>query len=177
MAARWILYACRTASILRPGVEDRPRHAHQNLGHGRGRTPRFLVKPVERRKGGEQGDHVLGLLQRAARAKAILRREAGRQLAQALVRFPRVGQPAEEGRICGPMGHRSGDDGPEINLVRPAGDLRGLGHRRQHTGPRTEVVVDAQARDAGIVGSERQGLWAYYYVKPEALEELSAWLS
>ena len=32
-------------------------------------------------------------------------------------------------------------------------------------------------REAGIVGSERQGLWAYYYVKPEALEELSAWLS
>ena len=32
-------------------------------------------------------------------------------------------------------------------------------------------------RDAGIVGSERQGLWAYYYVKPEALKELSAWLS
>jgi ArsR family transcriptional regulator len=32
-------------------------------------------------------------------------------------------------------------------------------------------------RDAGIVGSERQGLWAYYYVKPEALEELSAWLT
>lgn len=32
-------------------------------------------------------------------------------------------------------------------------------------------------RDAGIVGSERQGLWAYYYVLPETLEELSAWLS
>ncbi len=32
-------------------------------------------------------------------------------------------------------------------------------------------------REAGIVGSERQGLWAYYYVKPEALEELSAWLT
>jgi ArsR family transcriptional regulator len=31
-------------------------------------------------------------------------------------------------------------------------------------------------RDAGIVGSERRGLWAYYYVIPEALEELSAWL-
>jgi ArsR family transcriptional regulator len=31
-------------------------------------------------------------------------------------------------------------------------------------------------RDAGIVGSEREGLWAYYYVIPEALEELSAWL-
>src|SRR5580704_26976 len=32
-------------------------------------------------------------------------------------------------------------------------------------------------REAHIVGSERQGLWAYYFVIPEALEELSAWLS
>lgn len=32
-------------------------------------------------------------------------------------------------------------------------------------------------RDAGIVGFERQGLWAYYYVIPDALKELSAWLS
>jgi ArsR family transcriptional regulator len=32
-------------------------------------------------------------------------------------------------------------------------------------------------REAGIVGSERRGLWAYYYVNPEALEELSKWLS
>jgi ArsR family transcriptional regulator len=31
-------------------------------------------------------------------------------------------------------------------------------------------------RQAGIVGSERVGLWAYYYVEPDALEELSAWL-
>jgi ArsR family transcriptional regulator len=31
-------------------------------------------------------------------------------------------------------------------------------------------------REAGIVGSERVGLWAYYYVILEALEELSAWL-
>ena len=31
-------------------------------------------------------------------------------------------------------------------------------------------------RDAGIVGSEREGLWAYYYVIPENLKELSAWL-
>jgi ArsR family transcriptional regulator len=35
----------------------------------------------------------------------------------------------------------------------------------------------AKLRAAGIVDSERRGLWAYYYVKPEALEELSAWLS
>jgi len=32
-------------------------------------------------------------------------------------------------------------------------------------------------RDAGIVGSERRGLWAYYYVNSESLEELTAWLS
>ena len=29
-------------------------------------------------------------------------------------------------------------------------------------------------RQAGLVGSERQGLWAYYYVIPDALAELSA---
>ena len=32
-------------------------------------------------------------------------------------------------------------------------------------------------REAGIVDSERRGLWAFYYVIPNALEELSAWLS
>src|SRR5437588_3143260 len=32
-------------------------------------------------------------------------------------------------------------------------------------------------RDAGLVDSERCGLWAYYYVLPEAMKELSAWLS
>jgi ArsR family transcriptional regulator, arsenate/arsenite/antimonite-responsive transcriptional repressor len=31
-------------------------------------------------------------------------------------------------------------------------------------------------REAGVVGFERPGLWSYYYVIPEALEELSAWL-
>jgi ArsR family transcriptional regulator len=30
-------------------------------------------------------------------------------------------------------------------------------------------------REAGIVDSERQGLWAYYYVRPGALTELAAW--
>jgi ArsR family transcriptional regulator, arsenate/arsenite/antimonite-responsive transcriptional repressor len=32
-------------------------------------------------------------------------------------------------------------------------------------------------RDAGIVDCERKGLWAYYYVLPEALDELAGWLS
>src|ERR687897_2509351 len=30
-------------------------------------------------------------------------------------------------------------------------------------------------REAGVVDSERQGLWASYYVNPDALEEVSAW--
>jgi ArsR family transcriptional regulator len=32
-------------------------------------------------------------------------------------------------------------------------------------------------RAAGVVDSERRGLWAYYYVVPGALMEIAAWLS
>jgi ArsR family transcriptional regulator len=32
-------------------------------------------------------------------------------------------------------------------------------------------------RAAGLVDSERRGLWAYYYVIPDALEELAGWLT
>jgi ArsR family transcriptional regulator, arsenate/arsenite/antimonite-responsive transcriptional repressor len=32
-------------------------------------------------------------------------------------------------------------------------------------------------RAAGIVDCERRGLWAYYYVLPDALDELAGWLS
>ena len=31
-------------------------------------------------------------------------------------------------------------------------------------------------REARLVDSERRGLWAYYYVVPDAMKELSAWL-
>lgn len=31
-------------------------------------------------------------------------------------------------------------------------------------------------REAGLVDSERRGLWVYYYVLPETLGELTAWL-
>jgi ArsR family transcriptional regulator, arsenate/arsenite/antimonite-responsive transcriptional repressor len=31
-------------------------------------------------------------------------------------------------------------------------------------------------REAGIVESERRGLWAYYYVRAGALDELADWL-
>lgn len=32
-------------------------------------------------------------------------------------------------------------------------------------------------RDAGLVGVQRRGQWAYYYVLPDALKELTSWLS
>jgi len=32
-------------------------------------------------------------------------------------------------------------------------------------------------REAGLVDSERRGLWAYYYVLPGALAEFGAWVS
>jgi ArsR family transcriptional regulator len=31
-------------------------------------------------------------------------------------------------------------------------------------------------RDAGLVGSEKQGLWAYYHVLPGGLDPLARWL-
>jgi ArsR family transcriptional regulator len=31
-------------------------------------------------------------------------------------------------------------------------------------------------REAGLVESEKRGLWAFYYVLPGALDELSGWL-
>jgi ArsR family transcriptional regulator len=31
-------------------------------------------------------------------------------------------------------------------------------------------------REAGLVDVERRGLWAYYYVIPDDLEELTRWL-
>ncbi|HME04872.1 MAG TPA: metalloregulator ArsR/SmtB family transcription factor [Solirubrobacteraceae bacterium] len=30
---------------------------------------------------------------------------------------------------------------------------------------------------AGVLGTERRGLWAYYYTRPEWPKELTAWLS
>jgi ArsR family transcriptional regulator len=31
--------------------------------------------------------------------------------------------------------------------------------------------------NAGVIGTERRSLWAYYYVLPDATKELSTWLS
>ena len=32
-------------------------------------------------------------------------------------------------------------------------------------------------RDAGLVGSEKRGLWVYYFVVPGAMDDLVGWLS
>lgn len=32
-------------------------------------------------------------------------------------------------------------------------------------------------RDAGLVASEKQGLWVYYYVLPGSIDALAAWLA
>jgi ArsR family transcriptional regulator len=32
-------------------------------------------------------------------------------------------------------------------------------------------------REAGVVDSERRGLWAYYYVRPESFKEIARWLT
>jgi ArsR family transcriptional regulator len=31
--------------------------------------------------------------------------------------------------------------------------------------------------NAGVIGTERRGLWAYYYVLEDSLKELTAWLT
>ena len=31
-------------------------------------------------------------------------------------------------------------------------------------------------REAGLIGSEKRGLWVYYFVRPGALDELAGWL-
>ena len=31
--------------------------------------------------------------------------------------------------------------------------------------------------NAGVIGTERRGLWAYYFVLPDGLKELETWLS
>ena len=48
---------------------------------------------------------------------------------------------------------------------------------RCSTSPSPPSPPPQDAPRAGIVDSERRGLWAYYYVLPDALKELTAWLS
>jgi ArsR family transcriptional regulator, arsenate/arsenite/antimonite-responsive transcriptional repressor len=109
---------------------------------------------------------------------------------------PKVKRPAGEPR-CEPTIHP--DVRPEL-AIRMAAVARALGDPvrlqlidvlRKHAGkvcvcelvPLFDLSQPTVShhlkvlRQAGLVGSERQGLWAYYYVIPGALNELSAWLS
>ena len=109
---------------------------------------------------------------------------------------PKIKRPAGE-RCCGPVVY---PDVERDHAVRMAAIAKALGDPvriqlvdvlRKHAGkvcvcelvPLFDLSQPTVShhlrvlREAGIVGSERQGLWAYYYVVPDALEELSAWLS
>jgi hypothetical protein len=49
--------------------------------------------------------------------------------------------------------------------------------RRGHLAAAAHSLAPPQeAAQAGLVDSERRGLWAFYHVRPDALEELSGWL-
>jgi hypothetical protein len=54
--------------------------------------------------------------------------------------------------------------------------LRAVAECSTSRSPRCRTTLK-KLRDAGIVGVERRGLWAYYYVLPDARKELSQWLS
>ena len=109
---------------------------------------------------------------------------------------PKTKRPAGE-RCCEPVVYPDVERG---EAVRMAGVAKALGDPvrlqlvdvlRKHAGkvcvcelvPLFEISQPTlshhlkKLRAAGIVDSERHGLWAYYYVKAEALKELSAWLS
>jgi ArsR family transcriptional regulator len=109
---------------------------------------------------------------------------------------PKVKRPAGE-RCCDPVVYPDVERSEAVRLARAAkalGDpvrLQLVDVLRKHAGkvcvcelvPLFDLSQPTVShhlkvlRDAGIVGSERQGLWAYYFVIPDAIKELAAWLS
>ena len=109
---------------------------------------------------------------------------------------PKQKRPAGE-RCCDPVVYPDVDRGQALRMAEVAkalGDpirLQLVDVLRKHAGkvcvcelvPLFDVSQPTlshhlgKLRAAGIVDSERRGLWAYYYVIPDALQELSAWLS
>ena len=73
-------------------------------------------------------------------------------------------------------------DPVRVQLDRRAAEARRQGLRLRARAavrplPTHRVASPEGAPRGGLVDSERRGLWAYYYVIPDALEELAAWLS
>jgi len=109
---------------------------------------------------------------------------------------PKTKRPAGE-RCCDPVAYPEVDRAQAIRMTEVAkalGDpirLQLVDVLRKHAGkvcvcelvPLFDIAQPTlshhlkKLREAGIVDSERRGLWAYYYVIPDALQELSAWLS
>jgi ArsR family transcriptional regulator len=109
---------------------------------------------------------------------------------------PKTKRPAGE-RCCDPVVYPDVDRGRALRMAEVAkalGDpirLQLVDVLRKHAGkvcvcelvPLFDVSQPTLShhlkvlREAGIVDSERRGPWAYYYVIPEAVKELTAWLS
>jgi ArsR family transcriptional regulator len=114
----------------------------------------------------------------------------------ALELTPKTKRPVGE-RCCEPVVYPDVDRDQAVRLARVAkalGDpvrLQLVDVLRQHAGkvcvcelvPLFDLSQPTVShhlkvlREAGIVGSERVGVWAYYFVLPDALEELWGWLS
>jgi len=109
---------------------------------------------------------------------------------------PKTKRPAGE-RCCDPVVYPEVDRAQAIRVAEVAkalGDpirLQLVDVLRKHAGkvcvcelvPLFDIAQPTlshhlkKLRDARLVASERRGLWAYYYVIPDAMQELSVWLS
>ena len=109
---------------------------------------------------------------------------------------PKQKRPAGE-RCCEPVVYTDVERGEALRMAEVAkalGDpvrLQLVDVLRKHAGkvcvcelvPLFEISQPTlshhlkKLREAGLVDSERRGLWAYYYVVPDAMNELSAWLT
>src|ERR1700727_2426897 len=109
---------------------------------------------------------------------------------------PKVKRPAG-GRCCEPVGYPDVEGDQAIRMAEVAKALADpvrvqlVDVLRKHAGkvcvcelvPLFDLSQPTVShhlkvlREAGLVGSERRGLWAYYFVIPDALSELAGWLT
>jgi hypothetical protein len=144
--------------------EDRGGQAHEDLCHRRGGAPAVFVQAIESGERRQGADHILGLFQRTAGSKLVgcsqLSGQGAAHLQRARVDRPDLGQPPEKPWVCRPPNARLGDALPQqparvAALEDSCGGRAAPGFvedRLEQTGPRSEAVVDRQARDAGLPG-------------------------
>src|SRR5205814_2143979 len=162
-----------------------------DVGADRGGGCRRAAGPREAEDDEQQAERRDRLGEKVGAAGAVMGRDAERCDGEHAVGGDRAGDAACD------MG---GDVGERAHALRLAEDAKARGDPirlqlvdvlRKHAGkvcvcelvPLFDVSQPTlshhlkKLREAGIVDSERRGLWAYYYVLPGALKELSAWLT